>query len=79
MECTVSFVDGLVPPGSPQVPAQYACTTDEGDAIFFDGDASTMLGAGFVTGETIIALAPQAMSTDGKLSVQQAMKAPGSF
>jgi len=79
VECTVSLVDGLVPPGSPQVPDQYACTTDEGDAVlFFDGDASTLFGAGFVTGETRIALTPQAMSTDGKISVQQAMKAPGS-
>jgi hypothetical protein len=78
VECTVSLVDGLVPPGSPQVPDQYACTTDEGDAILFDGDASTLLGAGFVTGETRIALAPQAMSIDGKISVQQAMQAPGS-
>jgi len=100
-ECTVSLVNGLVPPGSPRVPHQeYVCTTDEGDAIFFDGDPSTLLGAGFVTGETRIALAPQAMSTDGKIrfvtgetrialasqaistdgeiSVQQAMKAPGS-
>jgi len=76
VECTASLVDGLVPPGSPQVPDQYACTTDEGDAIFFDGDASTLLGAGFVTGETKIALASQAMSTDGKISVQQAMS-PG--
>jgi len=78
VECTVSLVDGLVPPGSPQVPHQYVCTTDEGDAIFFDGDASTLLGAGFVTGETRIALAPQAISTDGEISVQQAVKAPGS-
>ena len=78
VECTVSLVDGFVPAGSPQVPDQYACTTDEGDAIFFDGDASTLLGAGFVTGETRIALAPETMSTDGKISVEQAMKAPGS-
>jgi hypothetical protein len=78
VECTVSLVDGLVPPGSPQVPDQYACTTDEGDAIFFDGDASSLLGAEFVTGETRISLAPTAMSTDGKISVEQAMKAQGS-
>jgi len=78
MECTVSLVDGLVPPGSPQVPDQYACTTDEGDAIFFDGDPSTLLGAGFVTGETRIALAPEAMSTDGKINVHQVVESPGS-
>ena len=76
MECTVSEVHGIFPPGSPQVPAQYACTTDEGDALFFDGDVSALLGAGFVTGETTLALAPQAMSSDGHISVQQAM-APG--
>jgi len=78
VECTVSLVDGLVPQGSPQVPDQYVCTTDEGDAIFFDGDPSTLLGAEFVTGETRIALAPQAMSTDGQISVhQQAAETPG--
>ena len=76
MECTVSEVHGIPPPGSPQVPEQYACTTDEGDALFFDGDASALLGAGFVTGETTLALTPQAMSSDGHISVQQAM-APG--
>ena len=32
-----------------------------------------MLGAGFVTGETTLALAPQAMSSDGHICVQQAM------
>ena len=75
VECTVSLVDGIVPPGSPQVIDEYACTTDEGDAIvFFDGDASTLIDAGFVIGETRIALAPQAMSSDGKISMQQAMK-----
>jgi len=77
VECTVSEVHGIPPPGSPQVPEQYACTTDEGDALFFDGDASSaLLGAGFVTGETTLALTPQAMSSDGHISVQQAM-APG--
>jgi len=35
-----------------------------------------LLGAGFVAGETRLALAPQAMSSDGNISVQQAM-APG--
>ena len=76
VECTVSEVHGLAPPGSPQVPAQYACTTNEGNPLFFDGDASTLLGAGFVPGETTLALAPQAMLSDGNISVQQAM-APG--
>ena len=76
MECTVSEVHGFAPPGSPQVSEQYACTTDEGDALFFDGEASDLLGAGFVAGETRLALAPQAMSSDGNISVQQAM-APG--
>ena len=76
MECTVSEVHGIAPPGSPQVPAQYACTTDEGNALFFDGDASTLLGEGFVAGETTLAIAPQAMLSDGNISVQQAM-APG--
>ena len=73
MECTVSEVHGIAPPGSPQVSEEYACTTDEGDALFFDGDASALLGAGFVAGETTLALAPQAMSSDGNISVQQAM------
>ena len=76
MECTVSEVHGLAPPGSPQVPEQYACTTDEGDALFFDGEASALFGTGFVPGETRLALAPQAMSSDGNINVQQAM-APG--
>ena len=73
MECTVSEVHGIAPRGSPQVPEEYACTTDEGDALFFDGDASALLGAGFVTGETTLAVAPQAISSDGNISVQQAM------
>jgi hypothetical protein len=76
VECTVSEVHGLAPPGSPQVPEQYACTTDEGDALFFDGEASALLGTGFIPGETRLALAPQAMSSDRKINVQQAM-APG--
>ena len=79
VECTVSLVDGIVPPGSPQVPDQYACTTDEGDAIFFDGDASTLLGAGFVTGETRVKLEPPLITIDGNISVEKAMKGPGSF
>ena len=73
VECTVSEVHGIAPRGSPQVPEEYACTTDEGDALFFDGDASALLGAGFVTGETTLAVAPQAISSDGNISVQQAM------
>ena len=76
MECTVSEVHGIAPPGSPQVSEEYACTTDEGDALFFDGDASALLGAGFVAGETRLALAPQAMSSGRNISVQRAM-APG--
>jgi len=35
VECNVSEVHGLTLPGSPLVPVQYACTTDEGDAFFF--------------------------------------------
>ena len=73
MECTVSEVHGIAPPGSPQVPEQYACTTDEGDALFFDGEPSALLRAGFVGGETRLALAPQVMSSNGNISVQQAM------
>ena len=77
VECTVSEVYGFAPPGSPQLPDQYACTTDEGDALFFeDGEASALFGTGFVPGETRLALAPQAMSSDGNINVQQAM-APG--
>ena len=73
VECIVSEVHGLAPPGSPQVPEQYACTTDEGNALFFDGDASALPGAGFVAGETRLAVAPQAISSNGHISVQQAM------
>jgi len=76
VECTVSEVHGLAPPGSPQVPVQYACTTDEGNDLFFDGDASALLGEGFVPGEKTLAFSPQAMLSDGKIIVQQAM-APG--
>ena len=74
MECTVSEVHGIAPRGSPQVPEEYACTTDEGDALFFDGDASALFDTGFVSGETRLALAPQAMSSDGtNINVQQAI------
>jgi hypothetical protein len=76
VECTVSEVHGFVPPGSPQLPDQYACTTDEGDALFLDGEASALLGAGFVADETRLALAPQIISSGRNISVQQAM-APG--
>jgi len=73
VQCTVSEVHGIPPPGSPQVPEQYACTTDESDDLFFDGDASALLGAGFVTGETTLVLAPKAMASDRHICVQRAM------
>jgi hypothetical protein len=73
----VSEVNGLTPPDAKEVPVQYACTTDDDDNIlFFDNDATALLGKGFVSGETRLTLAPQAMSSDGMINVQQAM-APG--
>ena len=73
----MSQVHGLTPPDAKEVPVQYACTTDDDDNIlFFDNDATALLGKGFVSGETRLALAPQAMSPDGMINVQQAM-APG--
>jgi hypothetical protein len=70
----MSEVHGLATPGNPQVPEQYSCTTDEGKALFFDGDASVLLGAEFSAGsDTRLALTSQAMASDGHISVQRAM------
>ena len=77
VECIVSEVHGLTPPDATEVPVQFACTTDEdGNTLFFDSDATALLGNDFVSGETRLALAPQAISPDGTINVQQAM-APG--
>jgi hypothetical protein len=73
----VSEVHGLTPPDATEVPVQFACTTDDDDnTLFFDSDASALLGSDFVSGVTRLALAPQAISPDGMINVQQAM-APG--
>jgi hypothetical protein len=73
----VSEVHGLTPPDAKEVPVQFACTTDDdNNTLFFDNDATALLGNGFVSGKTRLALAPQAMSSDGMINVQQAM-APG--
>jgi hypothetical protein len=70
----VSEVHGLTPPDTTEVPVQFACTTDDDDnTLFFDGDASALLGKDFVSGVTRLALAPQAISPDGLINVQQAM------
>eukprot|EP00979_Chaetoceros_neogracilis_P008098 scaffold1780_cov189-Chaetoceros_neogracile.AAC.1 len=68
VECTVSKVLGLTPPGAQEVPVQYECTTDDDDALFFDYDATPLLGNDFESGETRLTLAPQAMTSDGKIS-----------
>jgi hypothetical protein len=73
----VSEVHGLTPPDATEVPVQFACTTDDdGNTLFFDSDATALLGNDFVSGETRLALAPQAISPDGTINVQQAT-APG--
>jgi hypothetical protein len=73
----VSEVHGFTPPDATEVPVQFACTTDDDDnTLFFDSDASALLGSDFVSGVTRLALAPQAISPDGMINVQQAM-APG--
>jgi len=73
IECEVSKVHGLAVPGSPEVAEQYACTTDEGGSLFFDSDASELLGAGFVSGDARLALAPQVISDSGSINIQRAM------
>ena len=77
VECTVSEIYGLAPLGTPPViPSEtYVCTTDAGSALFFDGDVSALLGEGYVPGETKLSLVPNTISSDGRLSVQQAMDA----
>ena len=73
----MSEVHGLTPPDTTEVPVQFACTTDDDDnTLFFDGDASALLGKDFMSSVTRLALAPQAISPDGMINVQQAM-APG--
>jgi len=67
----------MVPPGtSIQVPNEtYACTTEDGNMFFFDGDSSDLFGVeGFVSGETRLSLAPRALSSmfGGSMSVEQA-------
>jgi hypothetical protein len=75
----VSEVHGFTPPDATEVPVQFACTTDDDDnTLFFDNDASALLGSDFVSGVTRIALDPQAISPDGMINVQQAM-APGAI
>eukprot|EP00979_Chaetoceros_neogracilis_P016215 scaffold7356_cov164-Chaetoceros_neogracile.AAC.2 len=74
VECTVSEVHGLTPPDATEVPVQFACTTDDDDnTLFFDSDAAALLGNDFVSGVTRLALAPQGISPDGMIHVQQAM------
>ena len=73
VDCTVAEVHGLAPPGYPDVPKQYTCEGDNGEMLFFDGDAAPLLGADFESGHTRLALTSAAMSTDGQISVQQAM------
>ena len=71
VECNSIEVHGLTTLlGSPQVSQQYSCAT------YFDGAASTLLSAGFAAGDTRLALAPQAMTSNENISIQQAM-APG--
>lgn len=76
VECNSIEVHGLTTLGSPQVSQQYSCATHEGNAHYFDGAASTLLSAGFAAGDTRLALAPQAMTSNENISIQQAM-APG--
>ena len=73
VECDVSEVHGLTLPGSPLVPVQYACTTDEGDAFFFDGDVSNLLQSKSIASQTRIAFPQSTVGSNGKISAQKAM------
>lgn len=77
VDCTVAEVHGLPPPGSPDVPKQYTCGGDNGEILFFDGDAAPLLGADFEPGHTRLTLTSAAMSAYGQISVQQAMSRRG--
>jgi len=67
----------LTPPGISQVPVQYACTTDEGDALFFDGDAPQLFRTKSIAAMARIALPQGAITSDGQISVQKAMALGG--
>ena len=72
----MSEVHGLPPPDSDvkEVPVKFACTTDDDDnTLFFDSDATALLGNGFVSGVTRLALDPQVISPGGMINVQQAI------
>ena len=67
----------MTPPGIPQVPVQYACTTDEGDTFFFDGDVPQLFRAKSIVTRARIALPQGAITSDGTISVQKAMALGG--
>ena len=76
--CIVAEVHGLQVPGSDPLPMQYSCSADTGDVLFFDSDASMILGDDFEPGHTRLTLSMAAMTTGGLISVQEAMLNDGS-
>jgi len=71
LDCTVAEVHGMAEPGHPDIPMQYACTTDDGDALFIDGDAIAVLGDQFESGHTRMAVPSSAVSINGHISLDQ--------
>jgi hypothetical protein len=78
IQCTVAEVHGLSPPGMHPVHKKYSCSKDDDDGtiLFFDNDASPLLGHDFEPGHTKMKISSSAISSNGIISVDQAMR-PG--
>jgi len=72
LDCTVVEVHAFPEPGHPDIPIQYQCTTDDGDALFIDGDAIAVLGDEFESGHTRMSVPSGAVSINGRISLNLA-------
>jgi len=75
LDCTVTELHGMSEPGNPDIPPQYACYPDDGDALFIDGDAIAVLGDQFESGHTKMSIPSSAVSINGHISLNQAQGA----
>ena len=75
LNCTATEVHGYPEPGHPEIPVQYQCATDDGEALFIDGDAIAVLGDEFESGHTIMSVPSSAVSINGRINLNQAQGA----
>ena len=73
LNCTATEVHGYPEPGHPEIPVQYQCATDDGEALFIDGDAIAVLGDEFESGHTIMSV-PSILTINGYINLNQAQK-----